>query len=71
MDAVAALLDAGAFEPPPPASLLDEDAADAGGGGQTAWALDFLATHLGDGRATASPATVMQVSALVWLDIRS
>jgi hypothetical protein len=61
VDAVAALLSAGAFS-------QEQAVINAAGGsnppigsGQSAWALDFLATHLGDGRATAAPNTVMQV----------
>lgn len=67
VDAVAALLSAGALSPGQGAAEGRDTSGDvgasssSGGGGQPAWALDFLATHLGDGRATAAPDTVMQV----------
>ena len=68
VDAVAALLSAGAFSPGQGAAEGGDTSGEAGassssgGGGRPAWALDFLARHLGDGRATAAPDTVMQVS---------
>lgn len=65
VDAVAMLLSAGAFSPgrgtDKAAEGGDPNSSSSGKGGQTAWALDFLATHLGDGRATEEPDTVMQV----------
>ena len=71
VDAVAALLSAGAFSPGQGAAEGGDTSGDAGassssgGGGRPAWALDFLARHLGDGRATAAPDTVMQVGARI------
>lgn len=67
VDAVAELLHAGAFDEAATRvhdgsdSSADSRGADSGGHGAEAWALDFLAAFLGDGRATAAPGTVMQV----------